>query len=410
MKGDLDWIALKALEKDRTRRYDGPLSLADDVQRFLNDEVINARPPSISYVCSKFLRKNKKYVMFSVAVFGLALISASTISILWHQLSAARHSILAETTRAESESRIANESRKANDELNKQLLEFSERMNIDAIPQNAFREYITKGKANESVLRLQIEDESKIGSQRLDAMQAGAIQIPTRLDSPGVYSVEIMPPGSKPKFYFRSSDHKNAAIARMNARLLELRLLQDRIPGMNNTEQLFELLWLHGPSLDIRNNQSVGFVEKGRVIELLDKHNVLVLLANDIPCVLRVDSVSGLLIGEEKHVGLVYLNGLKMIDLMGVEKNVISLRAISKEQLWDAFTELEPVLSNTNSQDHFRTWKSSSGGFTAEAVLVSSDNTEVTLRLRNGKKARVAIAELCDEDKHFLSKVRTGIQ
>ena len=51
LKGDLDWIAVKALEKDRTRRYDGPGALADDVERYLTDEAIDARPKALR--CSR---------------------------------------------------------------------------------------------------------------------------------------------------------------------------------------------------------------------------------------------------------------------------------------------------------------------------------------------------------------------
>ena len=50
LKGDLDWIVVKSLEKDRLRRYDTPSALADDVTRYLNGEAIEARPPSLSYL------------------------------------------------------------------------------------------------------------------------------------------------------------------------------------------------------------------------------------------------------------------------------------------------------------------------------------------------------------------------
>ena len=59
LKGELDWIALKALEKDRDQRYDGAGSMADDVLRYLNNEVVLARPPSTSYRLKKTVRKNK---------------------------------------------------------------------------------------------------------------------------------------------------------------------------------------------------------------------------------------------------------------------------------------------------------------------------------------------------------------
>jgi hypothetical protein len=59
VKGDLDWIVMKALEKDRARRYETANGLAMDVQRYLNNEPIIARPPSRIYRLQKLARRNK---------------------------------------------------------------------------------------------------------------------------------------------------------------------------------------------------------------------------------------------------------------------------------------------------------------------------------------------------------------
>src|SRR5262249_40068763 len=59
VRGDLDWITMKALEKDRTRRYETANGLARDIQRHLADEVIEARPPTTAYRFRKFVRKNR---------------------------------------------------------------------------------------------------------------------------------------------------------------------------------------------------------------------------------------------------------------------------------------------------------------------------------------------------------------
>ena len=58
-RGELDWIVMKALEKDRTRRYETASGLAADVQRYLNDEPVQACPPSAAYRMRKFVRRNK---------------------------------------------------------------------------------------------------------------------------------------------------------------------------------------------------------------------------------------------------------------------------------------------------------------------------------------------------------------
>ena len=68
VKGDLDWIVLKSLEKDRTRRYDSVTALAEDVHRHLADEPITARPPSATYRLGKFARRNKMLMVAGAVV------------------------------------------------------------------------------------------------------------------------------------------------------------------------------------------------------------------------------------------------------------------------------------------------------------------------------------------------------
>jgi eukaryotic-like serine/threonine-protein kinase len=72
LRGDLDWIILRAMEKDRTRRYETPNGLALDVQRHLANEPVLARPPSTSYRLGKFVRRNRAPVAAAlVAVLAL---------------------------------------------------------------------------------------------------------------------------------------------------------------------------------------------------------------------------------------------------------------------------------------------------------------------------------------------------
>ena len=73
LKGDLDWITVKALEKDRTRRYDSATQLAEDVQRFLKSEAISARPPSTIYRIRKFVKKNRAAVFWTTSAAALIL-------------------------------------------------------------------------------------------------------------------------------------------------------------------------------------------------------------------------------------------------------------------------------------------------------------------------------------------------
>jgi WD40 repeat protein/serine/threonine protein kinase len=74
LRGELDWVVLKCLEKRRDRRYETANALARDVQRYLADEPVEARPPSARYRLGKFLRRNKGSVIAAslalLAMFG----------------------------------------------------------------------------------------------------------------------------------------------------------------------------------------------------------------------------------------------------------------------------------------------------------------------------------------------------
>jgi hypothetical protein len=74
IRGELDWIVMKALEKDRNRRYETANGFAQDVQRYLDDEPVLACPPSAGYRLRKFARRNKGPMLAAALVF-LALVA-----------------------------------------------------------------------------------------------------------------------------------------------------------------------------------------------------------------------------------------------------------------------------------------------------------------------------------------------
>jgi WD40 repeat protein/serine/threonine protein kinase len=84
--GDLDWIAMKCLEKDRSRRYESASGLAADIERYLKSEPVVAGPPSLAYRVRKFLRRNKGPVA-AMAVVMLTLLLGAVISV-WQAIRA----------------------------------------------------------------------------------------------------------------------------------------------------------------------------------------------------------------------------------------------------------------------------------------------------------------------------------
>ena len=63
VRGDLDWIVMKALAKERQRRYESPIAFSQDIERFLNHEPVSAGPPTAAYRFKKFVRRNRPQVV-----------------------------------------------------------------------------------------------------------------------------------------------------------------------------------------------------------------------------------------------------------------------------------------------------------------------------------------------------------
>ncbi|MCY2984181.1 MAG: serine/threonine-protein kinase [Planctomycetota bacterium] len=139
MRGELDWIVMKALEKDRSRRYESANGFAADIQRYLAGEQVQAVPPSLGYRLKKAYRRNRAAVLVATA-FTVLIVGAAVVSGL-SAIQARRAEALAEAKRFEAE-----EQRKKAEE------------NGDAF-----------FKANGAYLNLAMEAEIRGNSARLDA-------------------------------------------------------------------------------------------------------------------------------------------------------------------------------------------------------------------------------------------------
>jgi serine/threonine protein kinase len=88
VRGELDWIAMKCLEKDRSRRYESANDLARDVERYLADEPLEAGPPSTAYRLRKYARKHR--TAFATAAGFVVLLLAGTAVSAWLAIRATR--------------------------------------------------------------------------------------------------------------------------------------------------------------------------------------------------------------------------------------------------------------------------------------------------------------------------------
>jgi tRNA A-37 threonylcarbamoyl transferase component Bud32/tetratricopeptide (TPR) repeat protein len=111
LQGDLDWITLKAMDPDRSRRYDTAHAIAQDIMRHLQAEPVTARPPSVMYRAGRFVRRNRA----GVALASIVLLAGMGFT---GQTVAQARRLKVERDRAEMAARIA----EANGEMQKALL------------------------------------------------------------------------------------------------------------------------------------------------------------------------------------------------------------------------------------------------------------------------------------------------
>jgi serine/threonine protein kinase len=104
VRGELDWIVMKALEKDRGRRYETANGFARDIERYLADEPVSACPPSASYKLRKFARKNRKILALAGAF--VLLLAAATVVSTWQAIRATRAETKARQAQALAEERF----------------------------------------------------------------------------------------------------------------------------------------------------------------------------------------------------------------------------------------------------------------------------------------------------------------
>jgi serine/threonine protein kinase/tetratricopeptide (TPR) repeat protein len=101
VRGEIDWIVLKGLEKDRNRRYETATNFAADVQRYLNDESVQACPPSAFYQFRKFARRNRR-ILATAGLIAVTLIMAAVVS-AWQAVRARDAQRQAESDRVRAE-------------------------------------------------------------------------------------------------------------------------------------------------------------------------------------------------------------------------------------------------------------------------------------------------------------------
>ncbi|MBL8814744.1 MAG: serine/threonine protein kinase [Planctomyces sp.] len=177
LQGDLDWIVMKALEKDPNRRYDGASQFAEDIKRYLDGHPVIARPPSTTYRVRKFVQRNKGLVTALSGVFGILLVSSVISTKLMLLARTATQSAEGELIlRKQAEQAILKEKQVAVDERksaeNYARMTLNTLINVIREQQSVLRNVEGAGEIRRRLLLTALSDIQQISRNHLDAQAA----------------------------------------------------------------------------------------------------------------------------------------------------------------------------------------------------------------------------------------------
>ena len=131
LNGDLDRVVLKAIEKDRERRYETPKELASDIERFMDDKPVEAVPPSAWYLAHKYMRRHKLAILTAATIVSILILATSVST--WQAIALARANRGAEekTTAALASENRAQQAKRQSD-LDKVQADVAKRQAIES--------------------------------------------------------------------------------------------------------------------------------------------------------------------------------------------------------------------------------------------------------------------------------------
>jgi serine/threonine protein kinase/WD40 repeat protein len=210
VRGELDWIVMKALEKDRKRRYESASAFAADVQRYLDNEPVQACPPSVGYRLRKFVRRHKGPVL-AASLVVLALVGG-IIGTTWGMIRAtdARGVAVTETEQKQAALAAAQQSeRDANDKLFLALWNQARARRFSRQPGQRFDTLAALAEAarlrpderlrHEAIAALALPDVRRVPGWRsalpntATVAYSGQYRLYARADTPGSLSIRTIP-------------------------------------------------------------------------------------------------------------------------------------------------------------------------------------------------------------------------
>ena len=180
VRGDLDWIVMKALAKERQRRYESPIAFSQDIERFLNHEPVSAGPPTAAYRFKKFVRRNRPQVIAASLVLLALLVGIIGTTLGLIEARRQQRIAIAESLKKE-------EARQAEADQRKKAVEAQRLARAEADKALAINEFLTKDlltqaepanhAAEDKVTLLEVLDRAAgtVGTRFADQTDIGAL-------------------------------------------------------------------------------------------------------------------------------------------------------------------------------------------------------------------------------------------
>lgn len=267
------------------------------------------------------------------------------------------------------------------------------------IPNDKLKQYVEDGRLEFNDLLRGLRSELSRESDTLREMRKGEAYLPPGSPASAEIVRLIIPKSKNKRFYFRNQTVKDREISSLQKRVRELEAIRDSTASVDDKNSLYSLLSKYGPRLDPRRNGSVGFMLDAIVLHPFNEHDVIILL-EEAPCLLWLESTTGLSEGTRLTPQPVYVAGTKTIQVPGqVPRAATVLHAVTDAELREALFG-----STTAGSGQWRFWKDSTGQYQVEATLVDVTSTAVVLKKRDGTTLSVPLDRLSKEDLEFLGK------
>jgi S1-C subfamily serine protease len=264
------------------------------------------------------------------------------------------------------------------------------------IPKAALNDYIARGRSEYKELAKDIRKEAVDARKKLDAMKKGEDRIYANTTASVVIQVNRF--GDK-KYFFRNESIKRSEVSKQQGYTSALERVRSQLKPEPDDDSLLALLLHGGPWLDPRNVNTIGFMRGAIALAAFNDHDAVILF-NDTPFLLWMNSTAGLSEGEAIPPSPVFVMGTKTLRLPdGRTQAVTILNTVTESELRPAIFGEAQVMNSD-----FRTWTDTTGKFSIEAKLIEVDLSDVVLETRDGSTKRVPVEKLSKQDRRFIGK------